>query len=71
MKRKKRRKLKRARNRTLASKRAQQLKAYYPESSGKAEAFIKILSAECLQMKEFADVQELEEFVNRFITTGG
>jgi transposase InsO family protein len=44
------------------------ISAYYPESNGKAEAFIKILSAECLQMKEFADVQELSEFVNRFIT---
>lgn len=61
------------------------ISAYYPESNGKAEAFIKILSTECLQMKvsdlsekgvrlkagsacSLHDVQELSEFVNRFIT---
>ena len=44
------------------------ISAYYPESNGKAEAFIKILSTECLKMKEFTDVEELSVFINRFIT---
>jgi len=43
------------------------ISAYYPESNGKAEAFIKILSTECLKMKEFADPQELETFVAKFV----
>lgn len=43
------------------------ISAYYPESNGKAEAFIKILSTECLALRDFADVQELEEFVEQFI----
>ena len=43
------------------------ISAYYPESNGKAEAFIKILSTECLKMKEFADFQELETFVAQFV----
>ena len=30
------------------------ISAYYPESNGKAEAFIKIVSTECLTMKSFA-----------------
>jgi len=38
------------------------------ESNGKAEAFIKILSTECLKMKEFADFQEIEAFVAQFVT---
>jgi len=44
------------------------ISAYYPESNGKAEAFIKILSTECLQMKDFASVQELSAFIVRFVT---
>ena len=44
------------------------ISAYYPESNGKAEAFIKIASTECLQMKEFANLQELETFVAQFVT---
>lgn len=44
------------------------ISAYYPESNGKAEAFIKIVSTECLQMKEFADLQEIETFVTQFLT---
>jgi len=43
------------------------ISAYYPESNGKAEAFIKILSMECLQMKEFTNLQELETFVVQFV----
>jgi transposase InsO family protein len=42
------------------------ISAYYPESNGKAEAFIKIVSTECLTMKEFANQQELETFVAQF-----
>ena len=42
--------------------------AYYPESNGKAEAFIKILSTECLKITEFANQQELTTFVAQFRT---
>jgi transposase InsO family protein len=44
------------------------ISAYYPESNGKAEAFIKIVSTECLTMKEFANQQELTTFVAQFRT---
>jgi transposase InsO family protein len=44
------------------------ISAYYPESNGKAEAFIKIVSTECLTMREFANQQELTTFVARFRT---
>jgi len=44
------------------------ISAYYPESNGKAEAFIKIISTECLKMKEFSDLQELDTFVSQFVT---
>jgi len=44
------------------------ISAYYPLVHGKAEAFIKIFSTECLQMKEFANLQELEIFVAKFVT---
>jgi len=43
------------------------ISAYYPESNGKAEAFIKILSMECLKITEFANLQELETFVAQFV----
>ena len=44
------------------------ISAYYPESNGKAEAFIKILSTECLTLRDFADVEELQQFVAQFET---
>lgn len=44
------------------------ISAYYPESNGKAEAFIKIVSTECLTMKSFANQQELTTFVAQFRT---
>ena len=44
------------------------ISAYYPESNGKAEAFIKILSTECLTLRDFADVAELKPFVEQFLT---
>lgn len=44
------------------------ISAYYPESNGKAEAFIKILSTECLTIRDFADVFELKQFVEQFLT---
>jgi transposase InsO family protein len=44
------------------------ISAYYPESNGKAEAFIKIVSTECLTMREFANQQELMTFVAQFKT---
>lgn len=44
------------------------ISAYYPESNGKAEAFIKIVSTECLKMKDFANLQEIETFVTQFVT---
>jgi len=44
------------------------ISAYYPESNGKAEAFIKLLSTECLTLKDCADVQELKQFVLEFLT---
>ena len=42
------------------------LRAYYPESNGKAEAFIKILSTECLTLKDFANVEERKQLVLEF-----
>ena len=44
------------------------ISAYYPESNGKAEAFIKIVSTECLTMKEFTNQPELTAFVTQFRT---
>jgi len=44
------------------------ISAYYPESNGKAEAFIKLLSTECLTKRDFADVEELKQFVEQFLT---
>jgi len=44
------------------------ISAYYPESNGKAEAFIKILSTECLTLRAFADMEELQQFVEQFLT---
>lgn len=43
------------------------ISAYYPESNGKAEAFIKILSTECLTLRDFASVEELKQFVEQFL----
>jgi len=43
------------------------ISAYYPESNGKAEAFIKILSTECLTLRDYADVAELKQFVEQFL----
>lgn len=43
------------------------ISAYYPESNGKAEAFIKILSLECLTLRDFARVEELQQFVLEFL----
>ena len=44
------------------------ISAYYPESNGKAEAFIKILSTECLTLSDYADAQELSQFVEKFLS---
>ena len=44
------------------------ISSYYPESNGKAEAFIKIVSTECLNIKEFTNQQELTTFVAQFRT---